>query len=249
MNLDLIAINNLENLSEFNNKKYINIINKITIDIKDKDDKYENLTDISDIEFAVYFTFHHILTSNNNNKLIKKYSRKNILKLVDLSINNLYDVFGYPENKEENENRRFYNLLDEIEVLSQKAYDNLYFYNCYYVFNDWFTYVCSGFKSYHEITMNMNDILHGYISNSRYNIFDDLNEDNFNDSFDSDETPSSKWPHFSSDDDDTLSDNENSSDESDNIIDKDKLVEPNYPPPTNYSIFNYFYSNDTKKSN
>lgn len=247
MNLDLIAINNLENLSEFNNKKYINIINKITIDIKDKDDKYENLTDISDIEFAVYFTFHHILTSNNNNKLIKKYSRKNILKLVDLSINNLYDVFGYPENKEENENRRFYNLLDEIEVLSQKAYDNLYFYNCYYVFNDWFTYVCSGFKSYHEITMNMNDILHGYISNSRYNIFDDLNEDDFNDSFDIDETPKSKWPHFSSDDDDTLSDNEKNSDESDNIIDEDKLVEPNYPPPTDYSIFNYFYSNDTKK--
>ena len=83
MNFDRIAINNLENLSNLSKDNYINIINKLTIDIVDKEEKYENLTDVSDLEFAIYFTFHHILTSNNR-FILKKYSRKQILNMIDV---------------------------------------------------------------------------------------------------------------------------------------------------------------------
>ena len=164
MNFDRIAINNLENLSNLSKDKYINIINKLTIDIVDKEEKYENLTDVSDLEFAIYFTFHHILTSNNNRFILKKYSRKQILNMIDDSIENLYLKFGRPKSKDDCENKRFYYILEEIENLSIKAFDNLNYYNCYYLVNDWFYDLCLGFKVCHNISMDMNNILHGYIN-------------------------------------------------------------------------------------
>ena len=212
MNFDRIAVNNLENLSNFSKDKYINIVNKLTIDIKDKEEKYENLTDISDIEFAIYFTFHHILTSNNR-YILNKYNRKTILNMIDDSIENLYSSFGRPNTNDDHVNKRFYYILEEIDMLSTRAFDNLNYYNCYYILNDWFHHLCSGFKAYHVISMDMNNILHGYINKNN---------------------------NYSDSDSDSDSDSES---ESIKLVEPDsiKLVEPETPPPTdNYSYFSYF---------
>ena len=215
MNFDRIAINNLENLSNLSKDKNINIVNKLTIDIKDKEHKYENLTDISDLEFAIYFTFHHILTSNNRT-ILKKYSRKQILNMIDDSIENLYLKFGRPETKDDNENKRFYYILEEIENLSIKAFDNLNYYNCYYLFNDWFNDLCLGFKVYHNISMDMNNILHGFINKTTNDLSD------------------------------SESDSESESEsESENIKFVESQT-PHPPPPQqySYSIYSYFFSED-----
>ena len=61
MDLDTIAIKNINLLVDFDKKsnKFINVKDRIILEEQEKDKDFENITELSDIEYALYFSFHH----------------------------------------------------------------------------------------------------------------------------------------------------------------------------------------------
>lgn len=234
MDLDKIAYSNLKNLSEFDKNKYISIRDKIFIEVKTNEDDncFENLTDISDIEFSVYFTFNHMLTLYN---LTNTYNeKKHILYLIDLSINNLYNVFYEISNSDDtNENQyiRFYTFLNNIDKLYESVYEDYVYYKCNYIIQDYFRYLLSGFKFNKFINSNINNILYGFLSKYTY----DYNE------IVGYESDASDDDNEVSDDKNKASDDENnSSDDENKVFDDNEVSDDN--ESNNYFFINYWFS-------
>ena len=64
MELKKIAYNNIKLLANIdtNSDKFINVRDKIILEEKEKDKDFENITEITDIEYPIFFSFNYILT-------------------------------------------------------------------------------------------------------------------------------------------------------------------------------------------
>ena len=70
MSLDQLALNNLTILSKFKSEKqFLSITNKNKLNINDKEEEYESITTLSDLEYPIHFSFHHTFTMLNNNNV------------------------------------------------------------------------------------------------------------------------------------------------------------------------------------
>ena len=117
MNLDLLAINNLSILSEHNNDThFLQVNDKIVFEEKEKDKDYENITELNDIEYPLYFTFNHTFTLLDNIKLSK--SKKHLMNLMTSAIENIHHI--YRDTIHDDNNKR----IKEILKHHLNKYDN-----------------------------------------------------------------------------------------------------------------------------
>ena len=130
--LNQIAFNNLFELYDLSNNKYITIKdNKIIIIRKkseslDNIDNIDNVYDENDIEYAIFFTFYQILIymKNTNDILIyQDYTRKKIFKKMCIALDNLYLIYM---DDEDNTSKLspILNIIDDLLVDELNNYIN-----------------------------------------------------------------------------------------------------------------------------
>lgn len=169
INLNQIAIDNIKMLAEFDKENnFISFKDKIILESKEKEDNFENITELHDIEYALYFSFNHILTLVKNydiswyegNRVItlkqRNYTRDELISDMEDAIENIFDVYNnvmYDDN-----NERIYNMLEHIdELIFRKKYD-LKYYKTYYKIVDYFDYLCSGFTAFYNASIKFHNI-------------------------------------------------------------------------------------------
>ena len=158
MNLDLIAINNLSLLSEHNNDThFLQVNDKIVFEEKEKDKEYENITELNDIEYPLYFTFNHTFTLFDNIKLSK--SRKHLIDLMSSALENIYDM--YRDTIHDDNNKRIKEILKHIDIVIDIIFDNYRNNYCYYKCKDFYSYLVSGFRKSMFIMNQLNNELYG----------------------------------------------------------------------------------------
>ena len=158
MNLDLIAINNLSLLSEHNNDThFLQVNDKIVFEKKEKDKEFENITELNDIEYPLYFTFNHTFTLFDNIKLYK--SRKHLINLMSSAIENIYDM--YRDTIDDDNNKRIKEILKHIDIVIDIIFDNYRNNYCYYKCKDFYSYLVSGFRKSVIIMNQLNNELYG----------------------------------------------------------------------------------------
>ena len=162
MNLDIVAIKNIKLLANFDIKlnKFIDVKDKIILEEKEKDDEFENITELSDIEYSLYFSFNHLLTIQYKS-IIEDYTRKEIINLMIEAITTIYTI--YENTIYDDNNIRIYTMLEKIDELIFNANINYKKHTCYYNIIDYYHYLCNGFKALHQASQEVNNIFHGYI--------------------------------------------------------------------------------------
>ena len=159
MDLNLIALNNIKVLANFDSdKNFLNCKDKIILESKIKDETFENITELSQIEYALYFSFHQLINTPIR-EFIEEYSRKDIIKLMNDAI---YMVFlTYDKSILYEENVRISKIMNEIEDIVFNLKSNYKENMCYYKVIDTFDYLFTGFKAFHELSIDFNSHISG----------------------------------------------------------------------------------------
>jgi len=158
INLNRIAIDNIKMLANFDKEmNFISFKDKIILESKEKEENYENITELHDIEYALYFSFNHVLTLIKTKDIQKKYTRQELVKDMEDAIEKIFDVYNnvmYDDN-----NECIYNMLEHIDELIFRKKNDLKYYKAYYYMVDYFDYLCSGFTAFYDTSIkyqNMN---------------------------------------------------------------------------------------------
>jgi len=194
MDLNLIALKNIKVLANFNDDThFLNCDDKIVLESKLKDDKFENITELSEIEYVLYFSFHQLINIPIR-EVIDDYSRKELLNIMIDAIATVYYV--YDNSIYDTENKRICQMIDEIDEIVFKAKINYKKNKCYYQMLDMFDYLCTGFTAFHELSIDFNSQFSGIIYEN-----DDIDIDNIDDiDIDDIDSPSDDSPNDSSSD-------------------------------------------------
>jgi hypothetical protein len=161
MDLNLIALKNIKVLANFNDDThFLNCDDKIVLESKLKDDKFENITELSEIEYVLYFSFHQLINIPIR-EVIDDYSRKELLNIMINAIATVYYV--YDNSIYDTENKRICQMIDEIDEIVFKAKINYKKNKCYYQMLDMFDYLCTGFTAFHELSIDFNSQFSGII--------------------------------------------------------------------------------------
>ena len=191
MDLNLIALKNIKVLANFNDDThFLNINDKIVLESKLKDDKFENITELSEIEYVLYFSFHQLINIPIR-EVIDDYSRKELLNIMIDAIATVYYV--YDNSIYDTENKRICQMIDEIDEIVFKAKINYKKNKCYYQMLDMFDYLCTGFTAFHELSIDFNSQFSGIIYEN-----DDIDIDDIDSP--SDDCPSDSSSDLESDD-------------------------------------------------
>jgi len=158
INLNRIAIDNIKMLANFDKEtNFISFKDKIILESKEKEENFENITELHDIEYALYFSFNHVLTLIKTKDIQKKYTRQELVKDMEDAIEKIFDVYNnvmYDDN-----NECIYNMLEHIDELIFRKNNDLKYYKAYYYMVDYFDYLCSGFTAFYDTSIkyqNMN---------------------------------------------------------------------------------------------
>jgi len=172
MELKKIAYNNIKLLANIdtNSDKFINVRDKIILEEKEKDKDFENITEITDIEYPIFFSFNYILTIPYE-QIIENYTHdlreKTITMMID-AISNIYDIYG--DTIYLDENVRIYTILENIDALIFNAKLKHAEYRWYYNIVDYFQYLLTGFNNSVDIffsaSKEFNNKLYGYVETS-----------------------------------------------------------------------------------
>jgi len=174
MDLNLIALKNIKVLANFNkDTHFLNCDDKIVLESKVKDDKFENITELSEIEYVIYFSFHQLINIPIR-EVIDDYYRKELLNIMIDAIATVYDV--YDNSIYDTENKRICQMIDEIDEIVFKAKINYKKNKCYYQMLDMFDYLCTGFTAFHELSIDFNSQFSGIIYEN-----DDIDIDDIDD--------------------------------------------------------------------
>tara|TARA_B110000881_G_scaffold204648_1_gene206406 strand:+ start:378 stop:992 length:615 start_codon:yes stop_codon:yes gene_type:complete len=187
MDLNLIALKNIKVLANFNDDThFLNCDDKIVLESKLKDDKFENITELSEIEYVLYFSFHQLINIPIR-EVIDDYSRKELLNIMIDAIATVYYV--YDNSIYDIENKRICQMIDEIDEIVFKAKINYKKNKCYYQMLDMFDYLCTGFTAFHELSIDFNSQFSGIIYEN-----DDIDIDIYDIDSPSDDSPSDDSP-------------------------------------------------------
>lgn len=187
MDLNLIALKNIKVLANFNDDThFLNCDDKIVLESKLKDDKFENITELSEIEYVLYFSFHQLINIPIR-EVIDDYSRKELLNIMIDAIATVYYV--YDNSIYDTENKRICQMIDEIDEIVFKAKINYKKNKCYYQMLDMFDYLCTGFTAFHELSIDFNSQFSGIIYEN-----DDIDIDIYDIDSPSDDSPSDDSP-------------------------------------------------------
>jgi len=172
MELKKIAYNNIKLLANIdtNSDKFINVRDKIILEEKEKDKDFENITEITDIEYPIFFSFNYILTIPYE-QIIENYTHdlreKTITMMID-AISNIYNIYG--DTIYLDENVRIYTILENIDALIFNAKLKHEEYRWYYNIVDYFQYLLTGFNNsvdtFFSASKEFNNKLYGYVETS-----------------------------------------------------------------------------------
>ena len=192
MELKKIAYNNIKLLANIdtNSDKFINVRDKIILEEKEKDKDFENITEITDIEYPIFFSFNYILTIPYE-QIIENYTydlrEKTITMMID-AISNIYDIYG--DTIYLDENVRIYTILENIDALIFNAKLKHEEYRWYYNIVDYFQYLLTGFNNgvdiFFSASKEFNNKLYGYVETSEEEEDSDKDEKEDSDKEDSD---------------------------------------------------------------
>ena len=169
MELKKIAYNNIKLLANIdtNSDKFINVKDKVILEEKEKDQEFENITEITDIEYPIYFSFTHILTIPYE-EIIENYTydlREKTIDMMIKAISNIYDIYG--DTIYLDENVRIYTILEDIDALIFNVKLKHEQHRWYYNIVDYFQYLLTGFNigfhAFCSASKEFNDKLHGCI--------------------------------------------------------------------------------------
>lgn len=186
MDLNLIALKNIKVLANFkDDTHFLNCDDKIVLESKLKDDKFENITELSEIEYVLYFSFHQLINIPIR-EVIDDYSRKELLNIMIDAIATVYYV--YDNSIYDTENRRICQMMNDIDEIVFKAKINYKKNKCYYQMLDMFDYLCTGFTAFHELSIDFNSQFSGIIYENDDIDIDDIDIDDIDSP--SDDSPS-----------------------------------------------------------
>lgn len=174
---------------------FLNCDDKIVLESKLKDDKFENITELSEIEYVLYFSFHQLINIPIR-EVIDDYSRKELLNIMIDAIATVYYV--YDNSIYDTENKRICQMIDEIDEIVFKAKINYKRNKCYYQMLDMFDYLCTGFTAFHELSIDFNSQFSGIIYENDDIDIDDIDIDDIDSP--SDDSPSDLDSDLDSDD-------------------------------------------------
>jgi len=169
MDLKTIAYNNIELLANIDveSNKFINVKDRIILEEKEKDKEFENITEITDIEYPICFSFTYILTIPYK-EVIENYTydlRKETIDMMIKAISNIYDIYG--DTIYLDENVRIYTILENIDALIFNVKLKHEQHRWYYNIVDYFQYLLTGFNigfhAFCSASKEFNDKLHGCI--------------------------------------------------------------------------------------
>ena len=172
MELKKIAYNNIKLLANIdtNSDKFINVKDKVILEEKEKDQEFENITEITDIEYPIYFSFTHILTIPYE-EIIENYTydlREKTIDMMIKAISNIYDIYG--DTIYLDENVRIYTILEDIDALIFNVKLKHEQHRWYYNIVDYFQYLLTGFNigfhAFCSASKEFNDKLYGYVETS-----------------------------------------------------------------------------------
>ena len=133
--LNKIAFDNLNELLDLSNDKYIVISDLIKIEVKNKSDEYDDIDNIykeKDIEYSIYFTFYQLLLHLKRVNYIyihDGYTRGKILDKMNKVTDNLFYVFNNNDNDDDNKLSHILNSIDDLLIDEIEDYKNN---KCYY---------------------------------------------------------------------------------------------------------------------
>lgn len=133
MVLDETAIDNLKILSNYNKKRdLLTIKNKKQLYTHEKESDYESVNSLSDLEYPIYFSFHHLFTMYKHTN----YDRKYLLYLMDDALCNIYIQFeDVLDDKNYIDILSVLHQIDKVLTTITNRYHN---YRCMYNINDIF---------------------------------------------------------------------------------------------------------------
>ena len=138
---DQTAINNLKFISDSNSIEdyYQFVIDGNTITDSD-DNNYEGIVSLKELEYPIYFSFHQLFTSIRYSNLYKinNYKTKDIIKLMDYSLDTICDLLN--NNTEDPHNESLCEMVDEINnkfIIFKERDETCSFWKVYETFNDY----------------------------------------------------------------------------------------------------------------
>ena len=212
MNLNTIALNNIIILNNLDLKKYhVDVKDKVYLEVvenKDDLDNFENIVELKNLEYSIYFSFHQLLKMPMR-ELIEDYTRKDILNMMDNGINNIYRLYG--KEVFSDENVRVYNIMEEIDEIIFECKMKLKQNYCKFKMLDMFEYLLTGFKVYHNASFKVLSLYNGINSSD--------SDDNVSDNDDvpnNDEPKSYPFKDLEEDDDNVVDEEVDDDDNDDN---------------------------------
>ncbi len=155
MNLNTIALNNIIILNNLDLKKFhIDVKDRVFLEVlenKDDVDNFTNIVELKNLEYSIYFSFHQLLQMSIR-ELIEDYTRKDVLNMMENALNNIYRLYGKEVFSDENE--RVYNIMEEIDSIIFECKLKLKQNYCKFKMLDMFEYLLTGFKAYHNNSIN-----------------------------------------------------------------------------------------------
>jgi hypothetical protein len=150
-------------------------------------------------------------------ELIEDYTRKDVLNMMENALNNIYRLYGKEVFSDENE--RVYNIMEEIDSIIFECKLKLKQNYCKFKMLDMFEYLLTGFKVYHNNSINFLSL---------YSISSDSDEDDVSE--DDDEPKPYPFKDLEDNDDDNENDevvDNNIDEEVDKIddVDDDEVVQ------------------------
>lgn len=219
MNLNTIALNNIIILNNLDLKKYhVDVKDKVYLEVlenKDDVDNFENIVELKNLEYSIYFSFHQLLQMPIR-ELIEDYTRKDVLNMMDNALNNIYRLYG--KEVFSDENVRVYNIMEEIDEIIFECKMKLKQNYCKFKILDVFEYLLTGFKVYHDTSYKVLSLYNGINSSDSD---DNLTDDNVD--VDNDEPKPYPFKDLEEDDnnDDNEDDNDDDNDDNDDDNDND----------------------------
>ena len=157
MNLDLLSLQNLSILAEIDNKnEFITVIDKIKLQLNKKEDTFNDIVDLSGLEYAIHFTFYHTITLFKIQKTNSK--RKYIINKIDVALNNIWETY----TDYINENERFKLILDHIDKVIDIIRMNYQDYYYFYKGIEYCNYLIDGFNHCKIVFTECNDEIRGF---------------------------------------------------------------------------------------
>lgn len=143
MILDDTAIDNLKILSNYDKKKHLlTIKNKKQLFVHEKECEYETVNSLSDLEYPIYFSFHHLFTMYKS----PEHKRKELLYLMDDALCNIYVQFeDILDDKNYIDTLCVLQQIDKVLTTITNKYHN---YRCIYDINDIFDKYYYYFKNF-----------------------------------------------------------------------------------------------------